>query len=113
MLKFSAVRAYFRGYSRVLLPRAGTVVAVVLLGTMASTAQTAAELIIQVRPGVSEQDVKQLSQRVGAEYMYALGGPAHLVRVPDMQRAASVLETLRAQPDIVSAEPNQPVKIPE
>lgn len=89
------------------------VAAALFLMSMASTAQTASELIIQVRPGVSEQDVKQLAQRAGVEYVHALGGPAYLVRVPDPQRAAAISETLRVQPEIISVEPNQTVKIPE
>ena len=113
MLNFSGFRAYVRGSSRLLLPRLPIVAAALFLATMASTAQTASELIIQVRPGVSEQDVKQLTQRAGAEYVHALGGPAYLVRAPDPQRAAAILESLRAQPDIISVEPNQTVRIPE
>jgi hypothetical protein len=90
MLNFSGFRAYVRCHSRLLLPRLPTVAAALLLATMASSAQPASELIIQVRPGVSEQDVKQLAQHAGVEYVHSLGGPAYLVRVPDPQRAAAV-----------------------
>jgi hypothetical protein len=81
--------------------------------TISSAEQSPAELIIQVRPGVSEQQVRELSQRLGADYQYALGGPAYLIRVPDVQRAMAITERLRAQPEVTSVEPNQAVRIPE
>ena len=82
------------------------------ISMISSAAQSSSEIIIQVRPGVSEQQVKQLSERMGAEYQHALGGPAYLIRV-DAQRVNAVTEKLRTQPEVISVEPNQPVRIPE
>lgn len=91
-------------------------VGAVILGgvTLISTsAQSDADLIIQVRPGVPENAVRQLSKEAGAELQYPLGGPAFLIRVTPPQDTDAVMDRLRANKDIVSVERNQRVRTPE
>src|SRR6476646_5821591 len=101
--------------SRQILSAAVVGLAVVSGGVLngSSFAQSPTELIIQVRPGVSEQEVRRLSEQSGAEYQHALGGPAHLVRVPDPQHVSAVMDRFRSQKEVISVEPNQGVRIPE
>jgi hypothetical protein len=95
------------------------VVGAVLLGgvTLASSISSGAssyeDLIIQVKPGVSEKAVRQLSKDVGAEFQYPLGGPAYLVRVTPPQNADVVMDRLRSENDVVSVERNQQVHTQE
>jgi hypothetical protein len=78
--------------------------------TLISTgAQSDEGLIIQVRPGVPENAVRQLSKEAGAELQYPLGGPAFLVRVTPPQDTGAVMDRLRANKDVVSVERNQQV----
>ena len=83
------------------------------LTLIASGAQSDDDLIIQVRPGVPENAVRQLSKEAGAELQYSLGGPAFLIRVTPPQNADAVMDRLRANKDVTSVERNQPVRIPE
>ena len=89
--------------------------AVILGGVtlIATGAQSDDDLIIQVRPGVPENAVRQLSKEAGAELQYSLGGPAFLIRVTPPQNADAVMDRLRANKDVTSVERNQPVRIPE
>lgn len=88
----------------------------VILGGVAlisTGARADEELIIQVRPGVPETAVRQLSKEAGADLQYPLGGPAYLVRVTPSQETDAVMGRLRASKDVISVERNQPVQIPE
>jgi hypothetical protein len=90
-------------------------VGALLLGgvTLISSGAHSEELIVQIRPGVSESAVQKLSKEVGAEFQYPLGGPAYLIRVTPPQDADVVMDRLRSQKDVVSVERNQQVRIPE
>jgi hypothetical protein len=89
--------------------------AVILGGVtlIATGAQSDSDLIIQVRPGVAENAVRQLSKEAGAELQHSLGGPAFLVRVTPPQDTDAVMDRLRANKDVISVERNQPVHTQE
>jgi hypothetical protein len=92
--------------------------AVILGGTVALTSSISSgasayeELIIQVGPGVSQDAVRELSEKAGAEFQYGLGGPAYLIRVAP-ENTDRVIKTLQSEKDVVSVERNQQVHIPE
>src|SRR5262249_11745840 len=81
--------------------------------TLISSGAQSEELIVQIRPGVSEGAVQKLSKEAGAEFQYSLGGPAYLIRVTPPQDVDVVMDRLRSQKDVVSVERNQQVHTPE
>ncbi|MBV8524838.1 MAG: hypothetical protein JOY71_22430 [Acetobacteraceae bacterium] len=83
-----------------------------MTSSISSSASTYEELIIQVKPGVSESAVRELSKKAGAELQYSLGGPAYLIRVAP-QDADLVMKSLQSEKDVVSVERNQQVHTQE
>jgi hypothetical protein len=86
---------------------------VALMSSISVSAPAYQDLIIQVRPGVSENSVRELSKKVGGEFQYGLGGPAYLVRVVPPHDTDAVMKTLQSEKDVISVERDQKVRIPE